>query len=262
MTERDLVILLVILAFSCVSLPGCDQEASNWSRTSSQDTVEVYESYLKDYQEGPHAPTARVNLREARWREICKADSASVYLKFLDEDFDSKHAGEAIEKLRAKSPPSASEQQALDAATKVNMRFAFEKVLNSYPRSVVAYEARRRMARFGILTAADEVLIPVSELRAKYGWDGRTNLWKWGEGTAAIEMPNGSVGFLADQTEDPAFGLPMEFGMSGTVSGSFCLGNLQLSGACLFPEDGIRLKTKASLTYPLPAGAEPQPTGR
>jgi outer membrane protein assembly factor BamD (BamD/ComL family) len=71
---RALVFLGVLVCF--VGLVGCDREPSAWNAAKSQNTVEAYESYLREHAAGPHAAEAKqvmVERREDREWETAKS---------------------------------------------------------------------------------------------------------------------------------------------------------------------------------------------
>ena len=275
--------ILLLLLFT-----GCANEGSDWDKTLSRNTVDAYSAFLKKYPDSPHASeasqkltdlqwenTRNLNTTEAyqsyvqqnpnspylaeaeeklinsRWEAACKTDTVESYKQFLEDHLQSEHTDEAILKLTGKQPVTMDVLNAFKAAVNLKMYFAYAKFAEDFKDCPLSYKAREMMARFGTQVYTEETTLSKNDLLETYNWNGEEILWKWDNKAAGLEMDNGNVIFLSDQTVNPKYGIPFTFGISGKVFGNICIGNIQITGPCRFDENGIVLEKGSKISYPL-----------
>lgn len=106
------------------------------------------------------------------------------------------------------------------------------------------------ISEYKTLIANKKIIIPITDLKAKYNWNGQEILWKWGDTLSGIEMSSGSVMFLAPSATEPSRGIPFQMGFGGKGFGQICIGNLKVEGSVTFIKDGLLLQKGTKLMYP------------
>lgn len=124
--------LLAVLAIATLS--GCNREPKFWKDAEREQTVEAYETYVRECPTGPNIETARACLEKLRWDRAQAENTEAAYAEFLARFPNSprlsqareaqaatawaaaESAGtpEAIAAFRAKYPGSTQDARAAD----------------------------------------------------------------------------------------------------------------------------------------------------
>lgn len=219
-----------------------------WEKAKNANSLKEYKDYISD-------PKAKKNIEEAKnqiikieWETIKKVNSVKTYQNFLDSNLNSLYYDEAIDRLIKLKNVSKKESESFENIEKTNMHFKYENFIKSHKDSPLIYKARKKITDFKKIVFDKEEIITKENLKTKYNWDGKKLLWKWGYDLSGIEAYNGSIGFLSENTTNPYYGVPFDFGV-GYTFGKVCIGNIQIDGKCELVDEGIKFYKESVLIY-------------
>jgi outer membrane protein assembly factor BamD (BamD/ComL family) len=146
---RAFVFLGVLVCL--IGLVGCDREPAAWSRAKDKNTIEAYESYLKEHAAGPHAVEAKQLLAERQedraWDKAQSTGTTEAVDKYLAAYPQGRFATDA-----KKCRNGLVETQVWTQAKAANTIDSVESFLRQYPQT-------QRKAE------AEQILVPLCETR-------------------------------------------------------------------------------------------------
>jgi len=95
----------VVLVAAALAAGGCSRQESAWRQAERQDSVAAYETYLRDYPAGTHAPAARTRLADLReqqeWDRALRFNTPEAFQRYLSGYPAGRYAPAARERLSA-----------------------------------------------------------------------------------------------------------------------------------------------------------------
>lgn len=134
-----------------VALVGCDREPAAWSSAKGKNTVEAYESYLKEHAAGPHALEAKQLLAERQEDRTWDKAKSTGTIEGVDTYLAAYPQGRLVTDAK-KLRDGLVETQEWTQAKAANTVDSVESFLRQYPQT-------QRKAE------AEHILLPLREAR-------------------------------------------------------------------------------------------------
>ena len=128
---------LILAAAALLALTGCNREPKFWKDAEREQSVEAYETYLRECPTGQNAGTARSCLEKLLWERTVAENTEAAYAAFIARFPTSAHLAEA------RNAEAAAAWAAADSAGTVEAVNAFRA---KYPGSAFDAQASGRLA--------------------------------------------------------------------------------------------------------------------
>jgi hypothetical protein len=153
--------IIVATTISCF-IGACSTAEKDWEKAQQQDTVESYETFLKEYGGSTYAYDAKVKIRELKTLQRRKtafekardSKSLSACEQFLREYGSGRDSDEIREQLS---------QLVFDTLEGSNSENKYEKFLSRFPNSELVSKARSRLREIRYANAIEEVTVTAYE---------------------------------------------------------------------------------------------------
>jgi len=95
---------ILIAAIGAVFCVGCATMQGSWQKAGSEDTLDAYEQFLKNYPEGEFTARARNKITEISYKQAKEEDTIAAYEDFLKKCPDNQFLNEVGKRIKYLRP--------------------------------------------------------------------------------------------------------------------------------------------------------------
>jgi hypothetical protein len=118
--------------------PACSQEQIDWKQAESQNTIGIYQAFIRAHPQSEHVQIAKQRIDDLRFERVKARDTPFDYRKFIAKYPNSAHAEKARNRLA---------ELEIGAAMKAGTAQALAAILRLHPRGKHVAQARARLAQ-------------------------------------------------------------------------------------------------------------------
>jgi len=122
---------VIIFVLAC-----CQTKEGSWEKAKAEDTIQAYEDFLKEYNEGEMAEQAEKRICELNFKKTQKENTVESYEKFLGKYPNSEHTAEIKDRIVILE---------YEQAKKADTAESYEKFLSKYPNSKYTLEIKDKI---------------------------------------------------------------------------------------------------------------------